>query len=294
MILGIVKSLRPKQWVKNAFVFAGLLFTLGDHHPNSDFAKATAAFALFCVLSGSTYIINDLLDLEQDRRHLYKRMRPIANGAVLLGAAWLVGIFLGAIGLALSFVLDRSFGAAALAYYALMLAYSLLFKEMLILDVLAISGGFVLRAAAGALVIHVAISPWLLLCTVLLTLFLALAKRRGELAILEDAAPNHRATLLQYTPGMLDQMIGVTVSACLMAYSLYTFAPFSQTAERYPMMMATIPFVIFGLFRYIYLIHSRKITDSPESALFSDKPLLADVVLWAAAVAAIILASPAG
>ena len=194
--------------------------------------------------------------------------------------------------LVLSVLLGAEFGVAAIAYYALMTAYSLLLKEVMILDALAISGGFVLRAAAGALVIHVSISPWLLLCTTLLALFLALAKRRGELIILEDGASDCRAILRDYTPEMLDQMIGVTASACLMAYSLYTFAPFSQTAERHPLMMATIPFVIFGLFRYLYLIHSKRVTDSPETALLSDKQLLGSVILWAGAVAAILLGFP--
>ena len=292
VIWGIMISLRPKQWTKNLFVFAGLLFTLGDPHPPSDFARVIAAFFLFCVLSGSVYLINDLLDAERDRRHPYKRNRPIASGLISPAVGWSAGVILGVAGLALSVLLDAKFGAAAAAYYALMTAYSLLLKEAMILDALAISGGFVLRAAAGALVIHVSISPWLLLCTTLLALFLALAKRRGELTTLEGGATDYRAILRDYTPEMLDQMIGVTASACLMAYSLYTFAPFSETAERHPMMMATIPFVIFGLFRYLYLIHSKQVTDSPETALLSDKQLLASVILWGAAVAAILLGFP--
>lgn len=287
MLLGLIKSLRPKQWTKNFFVFAGLLFTLGTPHPVSDFLKVGAAFLLFCLLSGASYLVNDLLDIEQDRKHPYKGSRPVASGLVPTKVAWSAAIVLAVVSLGASVALDWAFGAAALAYYALTLAYSLNLKNAVIVDVFAISGGFVLRAVAGALVIHVQISPWLLLCTTLLTLFLALAKRRGELILMADDASNHRMILRDYTPTMLDQMISVTGSACLMAYSLYTFAPFSRTAEAHPWMMITIPFVIFGLFRYVYLIHTKQITDSPESALLTDRQLLINVLLWGLVVALI-------
>ncbi len=289
MLSGVIRSMRPKQWTKNLFVLAGLLFTIGDGHTSSDYARSFLAFVIFCAVSGGCYIINDIIDIKEDRLHPAKKNRPIASGELPVSQATSAALIILTSALLGAWLLDYGFSCAAAAYAALMVVYSRFLKRFVIIDVLTISAGFVLRAVAGALVINVLISPWLILCTVLLTLFLGFSKRRGELLLMADAAQGHRANLEHYSPEMLDQMITVTAAAGLIAYSLYTFAPFSKTAERYPAMMATIPFVIYGFFRYFYLIHSKQVGDAPENALLSDKPLLINVVLWGVASAAIML-----
>lgn len=287
MISAILQSMRPKQWTKNLFVFAGLLFSLDRAHPAEHYARVVAAFVLFCMLSGSVYLLNDVCDVERDRMHPRKRYRPIASGRLSTRTASLAAVFLAAAALAGAFALGLGFGATALGYAVLLVAYSFLLKGVVLLDVMTIATGFVLRAVAGAAVIHVAISPWLLTCTILIALFLGLAKRRQEMVGLQDQASNHRSSLEHYTVPFLDQLIGITASATIIAYTLYTF--FSATGSKHPYMMATIPFVIYGIFRYLLLIHKNEGADSPEILLLKDKPLLLDVFLWALACGTIIL-----
>jgi len=279
--------MRPRQWTKNFFVFAGLLFTLDRYHPVTDYARVVLAFALFCILSGSIYLLNDIRDAEQDRKHPVKCQRPIASGKLPQPAAWIAAQLLLLVGLAGSFSLDLGFAVTAALYASLLTAYSLFLRDVVILDVMTIAAGFVLRAAAGAAVIHVTISPWLLMCTVLLALFLALAKRRQELLRLEEHASGHRSSLEHYSVPFLDQLINITAASSIIAYALYTF--FSQTGSQHPYMMATLPFVIYGIFRYLFLIHKNAATDSPELLLLADKPLLIDIVLWAVACALIVV-----
>jgi len=278
--------MRPRQWLKNFFVFAGLLFTLDLGHSATSYVRVALAFLLFCVLSGSVYLLNDILDAERDRKHEKKSKRPIASGRLTETAAWGSVLVLMGAGMAGSLALDFTFGGIALIYLALFTAYSLFLKEVVILDVLIIASGFVLRAAAGVAVIHVTISPWLLICTTLLALLLGLAKRREELLILDVEAVKHRPALEQYSVAFLDQLINVSASAAIIAYALYTF--FSQTGEAHPYMMATLPFVIYGIFRYLFLIHNRRGVDSPELLVLADKPLLVDVLLWVAVSALIV------
>ena len=278
--------MRPKQWTKNFFVFAGLLFTLDHYHPVTDYARVVLAFALFCILSGSIYLLNDIRDAEQDRKHPVKSQRPIASGKLPQPAAWIAAQLLLLVGLAGSFSLDLGFAVTAALYASLLTAYSLFLRDVVILDVMTIAAGFVLRAAAGAAVIHVTISPWLLMCTVLLALFLALAKRRQELLRLEQHASGHRSSLEHYSVPFLDQLINITAASSIIAYALYTF--FSQTGSQHPYMMATLPFVIYGIFRYLFLIHKNAATDSPELLVLADKPLLIDVALWAVACAVVV------
>jgi 4-hydroxybenzoate polyprenyltransferase len=282
----LLTLLRPKQWAKNGLLFAGILFTLDRPHPPEDWARVAAGFVLFCLLSSAGYIANDLVDREQDRLHPRKRLRPIASGdvsptiaAFLAGALALVG----AIG---SYAISPRFGLTATGYLLLTLAYSAWLKHIVIIDVLAIAAGFVARAVAGAVAVSVEISPWLLVCTTLGALFLGLAKRRAELETLQEDAGEHRPILNEYTPALLDQMITIVTSATLMAYALYTFN--SPTARGHRSLMGTIPFVIYGIFRYLYLIHAKSGGGSPENTLFEDKPLLVTILLWGAACAIIV------
>lgn len=276
----LLEALRPKQWIKNLLLFAGVLFVQGQPRPDPvrDFSHAAAGFLLFCLLSGCTYLINDILDVEADRKHPKKRHRPIASGRLSVATAWgaaLMGI--PALLLA-SWGLGSKFFAAALCYLVVTLAYSFRLKHVVLVDVLTLASLFVLRAAAGAFAIQVKTSEWLLLCTLLLALFLGLAKRRGELVALGQSPPT-RPILAEYTLPMLEQMITIVGASCVMSYTLYTF--FSQAGQHRPYLMATIPFVIYGLFRYLYLSHRKGMGESPETVLIEDRPLLVNVLLWA-------------
>lgn len=282
----LLLALRPKQWTKNLLLFAGLLFTLDTHHAPGDFARAAAAFGIFCLLSGCAYILNDLQDVAADRLHPKKRLRPIASGDLSEGAAWIFFALATPLALALAWYLSPLFFVAAVSYFVITLAYSYRLKHEVLLDVLALASGFVLRAVAGAFAIGVPISVWLLLCTFLLAMFLGLTKRRSELAALGDN-PATRRILAEYSLPMLDQMITVVAAACLMAYSLYTFT--SETAGKtHHSLMATIPFVLYGLFRYLYLSHRKGMGEAPEATLLEDKPLLINIVLYIVVAALVV------
>lgn len=284
MLTGLIVSLRPKQWTKNALVFAGYLFTIQQGHSITEFLRAVAAFGIFCGVSGATYIINDVVDAKADRKHPSKCRRPIASGALPVPVAIMLAVLMLGAGLYGAFRLGQYFLYSTAAYLLLTLSYSAVLKHVVIVDVLSLAAGFVIRAAAGAVVINVRISPWLLLCTTLLALFLGLAKRRSELLTLEDGH-QHRKTLGQYSAPMLDQMLGISASATLMAYCLYTFSPSPITGQSHVELMATIPFVVYGLFRYLFLIQSRNAGESPELVLLEDKPMLLNMVLYIVAVA---------
>jgi 4-hydroxybenzoate polyprenyltransferase len=281
LLFGLIKCLRPKQWTKNALLFAGYVFTIPLGHSTDDFVRAAAAFAVFCGVSGACYIVNDVLDVERDRRHPRKCKRPIASGAVPVSVALVFAVLVAAASIWGGIRLSIGFGALAIGYLVLSLSYSLVLKHVVIVDLLALAGGFVIRAVAGAVVIDVKISPWLLLCTTLLALFLGFAKRRSELMTLENGGQDHRKTLSEYSAPMLDQMLSVTASTTLMAYCLYTFT--GNTGEHHPMMMITIPFVVYGLFRYLFLIQTKNAGGSPELVLLEDKPMLLNVLLYVVA-----------
>jgi 4-hydroxybenzoate polyprenyltransferase len=283
----LVAALRPHQWIKNLVVLAALVFS--KHLFDADAAeRAGLAFVVFCALASAIYLVNDLLDLERDRLHPVKRSRPLASGALPPKLARTAAAALLALALAASLALGWPFAACALAYAALGLAYSLVLKHVVIVDVLTVSLGFVLRAVAGAVAIAVHFSPWLLVCTILLALFLGLAKRRHELVSLEGNAAAHRAILAEYSPYLLDQMIGVVTASCLTGYAFYTLAP--ETVEKYKTerLALTIPFVIYGIFRYLYLVHRHDQGGSPGDVLLTDRPLLLTVALWAAAMVMIV------
>ncbi|MBI3399922.1 MAG: decaprenyl-phosphate phosphoribosyltransferase [Acidobacteria bacterium] len=283
----LLASLRPGQWTKNLLVFAGLLFgrRLFDTGAVLD---ACAAFAIFCALSGVAYLVNDIADREGDRGHPSKASRPIASGALSVPAAVTAAAVLGGGALAGALALSRELAVVAAAYLTLQLLYSGLLKHLVILDVLTIAVGFVLRAAAGAVAVHVEISHWLLVCTILLALFIALAKRRHEIVLLADGGSGHRPILGEYSAHLLDQMIGVVSASTLIAYIFYTISPETQAKFGTVWLGLTIPFPLYGIFRYLYLVHRRDGGGSPADLLLNDHPLLACVALWALAVAAII------
>ena len=287
LVLSLLVSLRPGQWTKNLITFAALLFGQRLFDPLS-VALASRAFVIFCVLSGVVYLVNDVIDREVDRRHPVKRHRPVASGALPVPTALAAAAVLGAAGLASAFWLRPLFGLLASLYVALLALYSGPLKHVVIIDVLTIAIGFVIRAAAGAVAIAVPISPWLYVLTILLALFLALAKRRHELVLLADDAAGHRRILGEYSPYLLDQMISVVTASTLVAYAFYTVSP--ETIERFHtnLLGLTLPFPLYGIFRYLYLVHQKQGGGSPSEMLLTDRPLLACVALWAVAVALII------
>ena len=288
----LATSLRPEQWTKNLLLFAGLLF--GGRLLELDAViTAMAGFAIFSALSGATYLLNDIWDREADRRHPLKQTRPIASGQLDISTgAWSAAILIaGAIGAA--WLLSPRLAGIAAASVGLLFFYSTTLKHVVIVDVLAIAGGFVLRAVAGAVAVEVPIGSWLLVCTTLLALFLALSKRRHELVLLGEDASRHRPSLEHYSPYLLDQMIAVVTASTLIAYTV--FATSADTAQRLgtSRLAFTVPFVLYGIFRYLYLVHQRLGGGSPAEMLLTDRPLLLCVALWAWAVM-LLMYSPVG
>lgn len=275
-------ALRPRQWSKNLLVFAGLVFAakLGDA---GRWLEALAAFAAYCAISSAAYLVNDVRDLEDDRLHPVKRARPIARGELSLRAALALAGGLAALALALAGVLGLVSVAFLLAFAALQAGYTLSLKHVVLLDVLAIGGLFVIRAAAGAAAVDVRISPWLLLCTALLALFLALAKRRGELVLVGAQRTPGRVVLEGYSLELVDQLVAIVASSTVIAYSVYTL-----TARDSKALLATVPFVIFGVFRYLLLVHRDDIGEEPEQVLLTDVPIILAVAGWIATAAAIL------
>jgi len=272
-------SLRPDQWTKNLIVFAALIFAVKLLDPAA-LANASAAFLIFCALSGAVYLINDVSDREQDQAHPLKRLRPIASGELSPGTAMMTAVILSVAALGAAFALRPAFAAVAAAYLALFVVYTRSLKHLVVLDVMTIAIGFVLRAVAGGLVIHVHISNWLLVCTMLGALFLGFAKRRHEITLLAEGARGHRRILEEYDPYLLDQMIGVVAAATMVAYIIYCASPETHAYFGTEWMVLTTPFPIYGLFRYLYLVHRKAGGGSPSDMLLSDRPLLACVLLW--------------
>jgi 4-hydroxybenzoate polyprenyltransferase len=272
-------SLRPDQWHKNLIVFAALIFAVKLLDPAA-LARAMAAFLIFCAVSSVVYLINDVADRDQDRLHPVKRLRPIASGALSPGTALTFAAVLGAAALAVAFWLRTAFGLAAAAYLALFVVYTSSLKHIVVLDVMTIAIGFVLRAVAGGLVIDVHISNWLLVCTMLGALFLGLAKRRHEMTLLAAGAGGHRKILEEYDTYLLDQMIGVVAAATMVAYIIYCASPETHALFGTEWLVLTTPFPIYGLFRYLYLVHRKAGGGDPADLLLSDRPMLACVLLW--------------
>jgi 4-hydroxybenzoate polyprenyltransferase len=287
LALGLLVSLRPSQWTKNLVVFAALIFGQRLLDPNA-VARTGAAFVIFCALSGVVYLINDIADREADRRHPVKRRRPIASGAISIHVALTAALVLLVAALGAAWILRPAFAAVAITYVGLLALYSGPLKHIVIIDVLTIAIGFVLRAVAGGVAIAVPISHWLLVLTILLALFLALSKRRHELVLLADDATRHRRILQEYSPYLLDQMIAVVTASTLIAYAFYTISPETTAKFHTDLLGLTVPYPLYGIFRYLYLVHLKEGGGSPAEMLLSDRPLLLCVALWALAVAAII------
>ncbi len=310
----LLLAMRPKQWVKNAFVFAGIVFA--EQHLFTQLwaiGRVLLAFVLFCLVSGCVYLINDLADIEKDRNHPRKRLRPLASGKLSPTLAYWAAILIGIAALSFPFVLGAraqlgastgsvwqrlgttyalgwyTFGLILAAYFALQLAYTFYLKHVVILDLFCIAGGFVLRAVGGAAVLQVTITPWWLVCVLLLALFLGLGKRRNELLVLEGGAGSHRRILQEYSPHFLEHLITIDVACTIIAYSLATFTAPSAPQKPYPLLMATIPFVIYALFRYLYLMYQRGDGGTPEELLFKDRPLLVAILLWGSLVISTLL-----
>ncbi|MBI2723464.1 MAG: decaprenyl-phosphate phosphoribosyltransferase [Chloroflexi bacterium] len=292
----LVKEMRPRQWTKNGIVFLALLFSVGQQYHLTDtgtwvpkFLASLVAFFCFAMVSSAEYLVNDIRDVENDRAHPRKRFRPIAAGLLPVRTAWIAAAVLAVIGNGAAFALSWQLGLVVLGYCGLMLAYTYHLKHIVLLDLMVIAAGFVLRAMGGALAIDVPISPWLYVVTALGALFLGINKRRAELVLLEDGAGSHRKILEEYSVGLLDQMGNTVTAAVLMAYGLYTF-----TAEGLPnnhSMMLTIPFVLYGIFRYLYLVDAKKEGGSPEEVLLRDVPIMLTLVGWALTAGIVLLVS---
>ena len=282
-VAGAIRSLRPHQWIKNVLVFAALVFSLKLLDVRA-LALAGAGFAAFCLLSSFVYLINDITDREQDWLHPIKRLRPIASGQLPVAvAATMAGALLVA-GLGVAALLGQGFLVAALAYVATSFAYCFALKRIVILDVMVLALGYALRAIAGAEAIDVDFSSWLLLCTSLLALFLGFCKRRQELVSLEGDAVAHREVLAGYSVPFIDQMIGVVTASTVVAYIFYALSDDVAANLGTPYLGLTIPFVLFGIFRYLYLVHQRGEGDNPTLLVLRDLPLLGTIVLWGAMV----------
>jgi len=278
-LLEVLKTLRPQQWIKNLFLFAPLIFSQNIQNLPLLW-KTSAAFGLFCLISGTCYIFNDLQDLKEDQRHPLKSERPLASGRLSRKTALVFFIAISFFSFILAFILEPVFFYVLLAYYLMQIAYSIRLKHIVILDVFIVAAGFFLRVIAGGLVIDVYISPWLLICTLLLALFLALGKRRHEIVILDKKAESHRPILGEYSPHLLDQMIAVVTASTVISYCLYTIS--AETVEKFgtKKLIYTVPFVLYGIFRYLYLIHQKSKGGSPEVLIIKDRPLLLAIILW--------------
>ncbi|HEY4667960.1 MAG TPA: decaprenyl-phosphate phosphoribosyltransferase [Anaerolineales bacterium] len=278
MLKSLLRAMRPRQWAKNVFIFAALVFD-GQLARPEPLARTFVGFVMLCLISSSVYLINDIADIEADRRHPAKRNRPIASGELAVSLAATAAGLLAVSSLLISFALEAAFGWIVASYFVLNLLYSLWLKHAAIIDVLIIAAGFVLRVAAGVSLIQVSrFSPWLYVCTTLLALIIGFGKRRAELLLLAEGANSHRPVLDGYNVELLDQLIVVVSATTIMAYSLYTFSAENLPANH--LMMLTIPFVLYGIFRYLRLIHVENIGGAPEELILTDRPLLITLVLW--------------
>ena len=278
-VFHIIRAIRPKQWIKNTVVFAALIFAKQLFVLPSLFLSF-CAFCLFCLLTGSVYLFNDIMDVEEDRQHPSKKNRPIASGELSIKTAIVAALIMGIFAVVASFYLSPQFGLVIICYWLVNFAYSKYLKHVVIIDVMVIALGFVLRAVGGAVVINVEISSWLIICTTLLALFLGFGKRRHELVLMKDNAKEHRRILEEYSPYFLDQIIAVLTASIVVTYALYTMSARVVAKLQTSHLNLTIPFVLYGIFRYLYLIHQKNRGGNPTTVLFTDKPLLINTGLW--------------
>jgi 4-hydroxybenzoate polyprenyltransferase len=275
---GLIRLLRPKQWTKNVLIFAALLFSFELIRPETIIA-VLSGFLLFCAVAGCVYILNDYVDREKDSQHPVKKNRPIASGQVQPAHALLMGSCLLLLSIGTALMINPLFGIVCIIYFVLNVAYSFVLKHLVIIDVMTIAAGFVLRAIAGGILIQAPLTPWFLICTMLLSLFLAIGKRRNELVLLEGSTGMHRKVLDSYSVSLLDQLNTIVTTATIISYCLFTF-----TAGRTIHLMWTIPLVVYGMFRYLYLIHMKNEGGSPDRVLLEDKPIMITVILYVVSV----------
>jgi len=274
-----IASMRLQQWIKNLFLFAALVFS-GNLFVLHDVVLVVEGFFLFSLASSAVYLFNDISDLENDKLHPVKSLRPLPSGKLRVGPALAGSILLAATGLLGGYLIRPQFSLVLILYLLINLLYSLKLKEIVILDVMTISAGFVLRVVAGAVLINVPTSEWLIICTLLLSLFLGFSKRRNELTVLEEQADFHRSVLAQYSPYFLDQMIGIVTASTVMSYALYTIS--EETVRKFGTnrLFYTVPFVLYGIFRYLYLVHKKEAGGNPARLALTDVPLLINISLW--------------
>ena len=287
MLKELFRALRPQQWIKNLFVFAPLIFSQNVLNRALVF-RAGLAFVSFCLISSAVYLINDLRDIEEDRQHPVKSQRPLASGRLKKSAAVAALAVLVPAGFLVALLINRPFTLVALGYFVLQIAYTLWLKHVVILDIFVVAAGFLLRVVAGGLAISVYLSSWLLLCTALLALFLAMGKRRHELVLMEGQASNHRPILKEYSTYLLDQMISVVTASTVITYTLYTVSEDTVSKFGTDRLKYTIPFVLYGIFRYLYLIHQKNEGGSPEKVMLNDLPLLVCIMLYGITVGLIL------
>jgi 4-hydroxybenzoate polyprenyltransferase len=294
MFSALLKTMRPKQWTKNVFVFAALVFDhqlwplISDPTPT---LRIVAGFILLCLLSSTVYLVNDLADVEKDRQHPKKRHRPLASGRLTPRAAIATVVIFSVIALPLSFLLDRGFGVVAVIYLAANLAYSFRLKNVVLIDVLIVALGYLLRVHGGVEIIVVArFSPWLYICMGLLALFIGFGKRRGELLLMQSDPTASRKVLEHYSLSFLDELINLVATATIVAYSLYTFS--AENLPKNHAMMLTIPFVLYGIFRYLYLIHIKGEGGAPDELVLVDRPLQVTFALWGLTAVLILYLNP--
>lgn len=304
MPLELLRAMRPKDWIKNGFVFGAIIFSQDRLWQRPEpVLTVIGAFVLFCMVASAIYLVNDLVDIEKDRAHPKKRMRPLASGALSPFVAKVAVAVLLVIGLPGAFLLDYQpggslasnldFGLILIGYMLIQgFAYSYYLKNIVIIDIFTIAAGFVLRAVAGALVIDIPITPWLLICMGLLALFLGLAKRRAELVLLEEGAAEHRRILDEYSLPMLDQMMSIVTAATIIAYTLFTYTAETLPHTPFPLMMITIPFVVYAIFRYLYLMYKHGGGGSPAELVLRDIPFATGIILWGLTVLAILAFFP--
>lgn len=282
MLRALVKTMRPKQWFKNVFVFAPLIFDRKLADPTY-LLRTAAGFVLLCLMSGTVYIINDLADIEKDRNHPKKCDRPLASGQVGTSVALAAAVMIPLVTLPLGFLLSFGLGAILVAYLVVQIAYSFWLKHLVIIDVMIVASGFLLRVAAGVPLVEAErFSPWLYVCMTLLALLIGFGKRRHELVLLKENAAGHRQALQQYNLALLDHIISIVTASTLVAYALYTFSAPNLPPNH--TMMLTIPFVLYGIFRYLYLIHVEGLGGAPEEIVFADRGLQGTILLWALSV----------
>ena len=275
----VILSMRPEQWIKNIFVFAALLFSKNLFSLSKDI-EAFIGFIFFCLITGCAYMINDLVDLERDRLHPSKSQRPLTSGSLNKTTAIKIIAIVCSICFPLAFYMNILFGIIILVYLLLNIGYSIYLKDVVIIDVITIAAGFVLRVLGGAVIISVIPSNWLILCTILLSLFLGFSKRRHELVLLEDKSSTHRKVLSYYNTYFLDQMIAVVTASTLICYALYTMSKDTIENLGTSKLIYTVPFVLYGIFRYLYLVHQKEEGGNPTEVMFTDKPMIINTILW--------------